>query len=90
MKVKTFPRGTHPHHYKEATSGKIIENMPAGPVTMPSLFVRAATQRATEEELKARYPGMSVTTVDAAHFIQMEKPQEFNRILEQFLLEVGD
>jgi len=66
------------------------ENMPAGPVTMPSLFVRAATQRATEEELKARYPGMSVTTVDAAHFIQMEKPQEFNRILEQFLLEVGD
>ena len=52
---------------------------------MPSLFVRAATLPATEDELKERYPGMEVTTVDAAHFIQMEKPAEFNSILRRFL-----
>lgn len=60
-------------------------NMPGGPVPVPSLFVRAATLPATEDELTTRYPGMQVETVDAAHFIQMEKPAEFNAILKRFL-----
>ncbi len=64
------------------------ENMPAGPIPVPSLFVRAATLPATEEQLKERYPGMEVTTVDCAHFIQMEKPAEFNAILRAFLEKV--
>src|SRR5437867_1059857 len=51
------------------------ESMPAGPIPVPSLFVRAATLPASEDELKARYPGMEVVTVDAAHFVQMEKPE---------------
>jgi len=65
------------------------QNMAAGPIPVPSLFVRAATLPATEDELKARYPGMEVVTVDAAHFIQNEKPQEFNAILRQFIEKVA-
>lgn len=56
-----------------------------GPLPAPSLFVRAATAGASEDELRARYPGMEVTTVNCAHFIQMEKPAEFNAILSLFL-----
>jgi len=61
------------------------ENMVAGPILVPSLFVRAETAYATEEQLKERYPGMEVVTMDAAHFLQMEKPEEFNRILRGFV-----
>lgn len=60
-------------------------NMAGGPLPLPSLFVRAATNPATEEEFKERYPGMQVVTVDCAHFIQMEKPAEFNAIFKRFL-----
>ena len=59
--------------------------MTPGPLPVPSLFVRAATAAASEEQLKERYPGMEVTTVNCAHFIQMEKPQEFNAILREFV-----
>ncbi len=64
-------------------------NMLPGPIPVPSLFVRAATLPATEDDLKARYPGMQVATVDCAHFIQMEKPQEFNAILRAFVEKVA-
>lgn len=63
-----------------STSGTV-----QGPVPVPSVFVRAATYWCTEEQLKDAYPGMKVTTVDAAHFVQMEAPEEFNRILSRFL-----
>ncbi len=65
------------------------ENMPGGAIPVPSLFVRAATMAASEDELKARYPGMDVTTVACAHFIQMEKSDEFNAILSRFLERVS-
>jgi len=64
------------------------ENFPAGALPVPSLFVRAATLPATEEQLAERYPGLEVVSVDAAHFVQMEKPQEFNAILSRFLEKV--
>jgi len=59
-----------------------------GPVPVPSLFVRAATYWCTEDELKEAYPGMEVVTMDAAHFVQMEKPHEFNAILSRWLEKV--
>ena len=65
------------------------DDMTAGPLPVPSLFIRAATQTATEDELKQRYPGMEVTTVDCGHFIQMEKPQQFNAILRKFIERVA-
>jgi len=61
------------------------ENLTFGPLPVPSLFVRAATLPATEDELKERYPGMEVVSVDAAHFIQLEKPEELNAILRRFI-----
>jgi pimeloyl-ACP methyl ester carboxylesterase len=65
------------------------ENYPAGPLPVPSLFVKAATLQATEGQIKERYPGMEVVSMDAAHFLHMEKPEEFNAILARFLEKVG-
>ena len=60
-------------------------NYPPGAVPVPSLFVRAATLAATDEQIKERYPGMEVVSMDAGHFVHMEKPAEFNAILSRFL-----
>ncbi len=61
------------------------ENMPAGCVPVPALYVRAATQMATADQLRERYPGMAVEEFGAAHFLQMEKPAEFNEVLRRFV-----
>jgi pimeloyl-ACP methyl ester carboxylesterase len=63
-------------------------NYPPGPVPVPSLFVKAATLQATEEQIKERYPGMEVVSFDAGHFVHMEKPQEFNTIISKWLEKV--
>ena len=55
------------------------ENYPAGPVPVPSLFVKAATLQATEEQIKERYPGMEVVSMDTGHFNHMEKPERVQR-----------
>jgi pimeloyl-ACP methyl ester carboxylesterase len=60
-----------------------------GPLPVPSLFVRAATATSTEDELKQRYPGLEVTTVNCGHFIQMEMPAEFNAIVRAFIERVA-
>lgn len=65
------------------------ENMPAGPLPVPALYVRAATQMASADELRGRYPGMVVEEIDSAHFLQMEKPAAFNEMLGQFLEGLG-
>ena len=62
-------------------------NFPAGPVPVPSLFVKAETLQATEEQIKERYPGIEVLSMDTGHFNHMEKPEEFNAILSRFLEE---
>jgi len=56
-----------------------------GPLSVPSLFLRAATQYATEDEIRAHLPGVHIAEVDCAHFLQLEKPEELNGILERFL-----
>lgn len=61
------------------------ESMPEGTVPVPALFIRAATAYATEEALRERYPGMEVRTLEAAHFVQMEKPAETNSLIEEFV-----
>ena len=61
------------------------KNCPAGELPVPSLFVRAASLPMTEGQIAERYPGMKVMTVDAGHFLHMEKPEEFNAILSKFL-----
>ncbi len=61
------------------------KNCPAGELAVPSLFIRAASLPMTEGQIAERYPGMEVTTVDAGHFLHMEKPEEFNALLAKFL-----
>jgi pimeloyl-ACP methyl ester carboxylesterase len=65
------------------------ENYQPGPMPVPSLFVKAATLQATEEQIKERYPGMEVVSMDTGHFNHMEKPEEFNAILTRFLEKVS-
>jgi pimeloyl-ACP methyl ester carboxylesterase len=61
------------------------ENQAAGPIPVPSLFIRAWTAYATEDQLRERFPGMGIITVPAAHFIQMEQPAATNNIISDFL-----
>ena len=71
------------------TSTMSEENYPAGPLPVLSLFVKAATLQATEEQIKERYPGMEVVSMDTGHFNHMEKPDEFNAILSRFLEKIS-
>jgi len=59
-----------------------------GPVGVPALYIRAATNYAPEGAQEERYPGIEVAHVDAAHFLQMEKPAETNVIIDAFLAKV--
>jgi pimeloyl-ACP methyl ester carboxylesterase len=62
------------------------ESMVPGTVPVPALFIRAATNIASEEQLRERYPGMGVITVPGtAHFVQMEQPAVTNNIISDFL-----
>lgn len=61
------------------------KNLEPGPVPVPALYVRATTEIARAEEIRERYPGIGVEEFDAAHFLQMEKPEEFNALLRRFL-----
>jgi pimeloyl-ACP methyl ester carboxylesterase len=60
-------------------------NQSAGPIPVPSLFIRARTAYATEDQLREHIPGMSVVTVPAGHFIQFEQPAATNNIIADFL-----
>jgi len=65
------------------------ENLVPGPIPVPALFARASTQISSAEEIKARYPGVQVQDIDAAHFLQMENPEAFNELLRRFIEEVA-
>ena len=65
------------------------ESMVPGPIPVPSLYIRAATAYATEDQVRERYPGLEVHTVESAHFIQMEKPTETNALIAAFLEKLG-
>ncbi len=61
-----------------------------GPIPVPALYIRSATNRAAEGELAERYPGLEVATVDCAHFIQLEKPDETNALVEGLIARVAE
>lgn len=56
-----------------------------GPLPVPSMFVRAATQYASPEQIREWLPGIEIAEVDSAHFLQLEKPEETNRIIADFV-----
>ena len=56
-------------------------------ITIPVLAVYAGTRAmATEQAVKTLYPNAEYLTIpETAHFLMMEKPAEFNRMLSAFL-----
>jgi pimeloyl-ACP methyl ester carboxylesterase len=56
-----------------------------GALPVPSLFIRAATQYAPADQIRDLLPGIEITEVDCAHFVQLEKPEETNRLIRQFV-----
>lgn len=65
------------------------KSMTPGAIPVPSLFIRAEEpQLASEEGLRERYPGLSVVTLPAAHFVQMERPAETNEAIAKFVEQV--
>ncbi|HUF53603.1 MAG TPA: alpha/beta hydrolase [Dehalococcoidia bacterium] len=61
---------------------------PAGEIPVPALYIRAATNYAPEGTQTEYFSGMDCDHVDAAHFLQLEKPNETNAIIERFLAKV--
>ncbi len=47
--------------------------------------MKAATLQATEEQIKERYPGMEVVSMDAGHFIHWRSRKSSTRIISRFL-----
>jgi len=64
--------------------------MEPGRIPVPALYIRAVTNFATEEEQTERYPGLEIATVDCAHFIQLEKPDETNALVESLIARVAE
>jgi len=64
--------------------------MEPGPIPVPALYIRAATNVSEEHAQAERYPGLEVTTVDCAHFIQLEKPDETNALVEGLIARVAE
>jgi pimeloyl-ACP methyl ester carboxylesterase len=56
-----------------------------GSLPVPSLFLRASTHYATEEQIREHLPGIEVTEIDCAHFVQLFSPEETNRAIRKFL-----
>jgi pimeloyl-ACP methyl ester carboxylesterase len=71
--------------YTAFTSMFEPDNQAAGAIPVPSLYIRAQTAYATEDQLREHVPGMGVITVPAAHFVQMEQPAATNNIISDFL-----
>ncbi len=64
--------------------------MEPGPIPVPALYIRAATDNAEEGGQAKRYPGLQVASVDCAHFTQLEKPNETNALVEGLISLVAE
>ncbi len=66
------------------------QTMEPGPIPVPALYILAGSDDDAEGELAERYPGLDVTTVDCAHFVQLEKPDETNALVEGLIARVAE
>jgi pimeloyl-ACP methyl ester carboxylesterase len=57
----------------------------AGPSPVPTLCLLAATSIYAPDAIKERYPNVEVRQIDAAHFLQLERPTEVNEAIREFL-----
>jgi pimeloyl-ACP methyl ester carboxylesterase len=56
-----------------------------GPLPVPSLFIRAATQYASADQIREHIPAIEVAEIDCAHFVQLFSPGETNQAIRRFL-----
>jgi len=61
------------------------ESIPAGALPVPGLYVEAGFESSVEADVKARYPGVQYERIPCAHFINLERPEELNQLLQRFL-----
>jgi pimeloyl-ACP methyl ester carboxylesterase len=61
----------------------------SGPIPVPALLIRAETAFAEEDAFRECFPGLEVSTLGCAHFVQMEKPEETNALIRGFLEAIG-
>lgn len=64
--------------------------MEPGPIPVPALYIRAATNYSAEGAQAERYPGLEVASVDCAHFVQLERPDETNALVEGLIARVAE
>ena len=57
----------------------------SGAMPVPTLFLRAATNVNSADEIKARFPNIELAEIDGAHFLQLEHPEEVNEAIRGFL-----
>jgi pimeloyl-ACP methyl ester carboxylesterase len=67
-----------------------LHNQEPGPIPVPTLFIRAATNYSPQGAQEERFPGIECDEVNAAHFLQIEKPEETNAIIDRFLAKVTE
>jgi pimeloyl-ACP methyl ester carboxylesterase len=65
-------------------------NQEPGPIPVPTLFIRAATNYAPQGAQEERFPGIECDEVNAAHFLQIERPDETNAMIDRFLARVTE
>ena len=57
----------------------------SGPMPVPTLFLRAATNVNSADEIKARYRNIEIREIEGAHFLQLERPKEVNDAIRDFI-----
>jgi pimeloyl-ACP methyl ester carboxylesterase len=55
------------------------------PVPVPTLMIRASTLVNSPDDLLDRFPGLEVREIAGAHFLQLERPDEVNNAIREFL-----
>lgn len=64
--------------------------MEPGPIPVPALYIRAATNYSAEDAQTERYPGLEAATINCAHFIQLERPDETNALVAGLIAQVAE
>jgi len=57
----------------------------SGPMPVPTLFLRAATNVSSADEIKSRFPNIELAEIGGAHFLQLEHPAEVNSAIRGFI-----